>query len=643
MKNGNIRNLGDIEEKVHYNRLLQDVLNHKKGSLNFPDNKIKRLLSGINSDIVHGSIYVNRSVDDLDRTNIELKTKFFNKENISKFSSFKNSFSKLNAIKIAIPAVILGSVLLKKFISNKDNAQTEPPVQDNPAIAQVTQNNASQEENKPKENSNPAVEESKINKTKRQLSKVNKAIKSEDKIILDKSDKEYDSDYSNFNNQYFVSTIDERVAEENPKSNSLFDIFNNSSIKNLLNSCLTFFGLQQQSNNFAGGGGEYSGAGAEGSYTPISSEGATKFGKSPLANLIARGEGNYNSFNSGTVNGRIIHSGTKNLSDYTINQILASSSLPATDSRRIFAAGRYQVIAPTLRGAVKIMNLSGNEKFTPEMQDKILEGALLPKAVRNYIHGKSNDSQAAMIALAQQWRSFADPRTGATYGDRGARANKASITAAESLAALNATRAYISNNKIPDSHSSGNATDATGTNSVGVNTGNLKNIPSNLINIGKSSIVLGRNVNIRDMNPTFMSYFYGLVGDYYSQYKQKVPINSAFRSYQEQAILYKTKKPGQAARPGTSAHESGKAIDISSAVATKMDVTGLLGKYGFHRPVRGEAWHLENYNVPRNANAARLANRQQNINTQSKNSVAVKSVKSNSELAIAQHYRKKIR
>ena len=634
MKKINIHN-----EDIQYNKLLQEIKNHKTGNLNFPDNKVKRLLTGINTDIVNGSIYINRSIDDLNKTNTELKTKFFNKDNISKFQSFKNSFSASDAIKIVIPTVLLSTLIVNKFSSHNEPKKEEEEKQHKEIS---TKNNSSSQSTSLDKSSIDIVNNE---KTKNQISKLNKSIETEDKIILDKSDKEYDSDYSNFNNEYFVSSIDDRIAKENPKSNSLFDIFNNASIKNLLKSCLNFFGLQQQqqSNNFAGGGGEYSGAGVEGSYTPISSEGATKFGKSPLANLIARGEGNYNSFNSGTVNGRIIHSGTKNLSDYTINQILASSSLPATDSRRIFAAGRYQVITPTLKGAVKIMHLSGNEKFTPEMQDRILEGALLPKSVRDYIHGKSNDSKSAMIALAQQWRSFADPRTGATYGDKGARANKASITAAESLAALNATRAYILNNKIPDSHSSSGDVNNTGTESVNVNVENLKNIPSNLISIGKSSIVLGRNVNIKNMNPTFMNYFYGLVGDYYSRFKQKVPINSAFRSYQEQAILYKTKKPGQAARPGTSAHESGKAIDISSAVATKMDVSGLLKKYGFHRPVRGEAWHLENYNVPRNAKAAKLANSQQNINTQSKISTSVKPSKSNSELAIAQYYRKKVK
>ncbi len=53
------------------------------------------------------------------------------------------------------------------------------------------------------------------------------------------------------------------------------------------------------------------------------------------------------------------------------------------------------------------------------------------------------------------------------------------------------------------------------------------------------------------------------------------------------------KDPSKAAPPGKSAHGTGLAIDINSKEANELDSMGLLSKYGFGRPVKGEAWHLQ--------------------------------------------------
>lgn len=180
-------------------------------------------------------------------------------------------------------------------------------------------------------------------------------------------------------------------------------------------------------------------------------EGDTSLAGSPLGNLISRGEGDYNSYNSGTkgvAGGKIGHSGTKDLSSMTLNEIIASSETKnGNDKDRVFAAGRYQVITPTLKASMKKMGLTGDEKFTPELQDRIFQETLLPKSVKDYIGGKSDDVKGAQVDLAKVWRSFADPRTGKTYADAGAVANKASITAAESEKALMQTRSqFVLNN-----------------------------------------------------------------------------------------------------------------------------------------------------------------------------------------------------
>ena len=128
----------------------------------------------------------------------------------------------------------------------------------------------------------------------------------------------------------------------------------------------------------------------------------------------------------------------------TLDEIIKSSEeRDGNDKDRVFAAGRYQIITPTLKASMKKMGLKGDEKFTPELQDRIFKETLVPQSVNDYLSGKTTDKEKAQIDLAKVWRSFADPRTGKTYADSGAGANHASISAAESGKALDDTRAFL--------------------------------------------------------------------------------------------------------------------------------------------------------------------------------------------------------
>ena len=181
------------------------------------------------------------------------------------------------------------------------------------------------------------------------------------------------------------------------------------------------------------------------------------FAATPLGNLISRGEGDYNSYNAGTKgtgNGRVKHSGKKDLSSMTLDEIIKSSEeKDGNDKDRVFAAGRYQIITPTLKASMKKMGLKGDEKFTPELQDRIFKETLVPQSVNDYLSGKSEDKEKAQVDLAKVWRSFADPRTGKTYADSGAGANKASISAAESGKALDDTRAILAKESVKGTES----------------------------------------------------------------------------------------------------------------------------------------------------------------------------------------------
>lgn len=73
----------------------------------------------------------------------------------------------------------------------------------------------------------------------------------------------------------------------------------------------------------------------------------------------------------------------------------------------------------------------------------------------------------------------------------------------------------------------------------------------------------------------------------------RVTIVSGRRSYQEQARLYAKYQAGTgnlAARPGSSKHEQGLAVDFGGDVAL---AERLAPKYGLRQTVPGERWHFE--------------------------------------------------
>jgi hypothetical protein len=177
-----------------------------------------------------------------------------------------------------------------------------------------------------------------------------------------------------------------------------------------------------------------------------------------LAEALSLGEGNYESYNTGTrgvPHGRVGHSyltpprGT--VTGRTINEVLRTSSLPGTDTRRLFAVGRYQITRNTLRDAVSAMHLTGNERLTPELQDRIFAEYLVQRRAplaRFIFHGTGSVDDA-QYAAAQEWASVAVPQNyrtrhgrlsdgGTTFYDGGP-ANRASSRA------TGAVRRYLMN------------------------------------------------------------------------------------------------------------------------------------------------------------------------------------------------------
>jgi len=115
--------------------------------------------------------------------------------------------------------------------------------------------------------------------------------------------------------------------------------------------------------------------------------------------------------------------------------------------------------------------------------------------------------------------------------------------------------------------------------------------------IDQSSVsAANKNVDIQNLDPNVKENLLSMATEYKEEEGKPLPINSAYRSTAKQAELYR-KYPGKAARPGTSMHEKGLAIDINTTNVNELKSTGLLQKYGFHTPVKGETWHIEPTNI----------------------------------------------
>lgn len=141
-----------------------------------------------------------------------------------------------------------------------------------------------------------------------------------------------------------------------------------------------------------------------------------------LLDLMKKGESGargYNAYNRGTY-GKDTIGGREEIdfSELTVAEIQRRQSLPLGtpgnfSTERVFAIGKYQVIPDTLQAAVDHLGIQPDEKFTPQLQDKIFTGYLLvekQKAVYGYVTGDERYSlYNARRQMAFEWASFPDP------------------------------------------------------------------------------------------------------------------------------------------------------------------------------------------------------------------------------------------
>lgn len=115
--------------------------------------------------------------------------------------------------------------------------------------------------------------------------------------------------------------------------------------------------------------------------------------------------------NRGLVRGKNLGAFETDLSKMTINQILQRNTLKAGDKNRMNAVGKYQIIASTMKEAKKAMKLTGNEKFTQEMQERIFKEFLISKrkGLKDYLGGGKTSLEQAQYEASMEWASIPVP------------------------------------------------------------------------------------------------------------------------------------------------------------------------------------------------------------------------------------------
>ena len=160
----------------------------------------------------------------------------------------------------------------------------------------------------------------------------------------------------------------------------------------------------------------------------------------PLANLIAKGEGDWNAVNrgwAGDTPGGIQRLTGKTFENFTVGQVMDMQR------RWLYAVGRYQFVPRALRFAVAHSDVNRLHMFTPETQNKLFAALIIHKrpGIYRYIVGQHNSLNYALRELAKEWASveyFGYGRGRGYYNHVGG--NRAHVTWRQAAHVLNQVR-----------------------------------------------------------------------------------------------------------------------------------------------------------------------------------------------------------
>ncbi|QJX80809.1 transglycosylase SLT domain-containing protein [Priestia megaterium] len=140
-----------------------------------------------------------------------------------------------------------------------------------------------------------------------------------------------------------------------------------------------------------------------------------------------------------------------------------------------------------------------------------------------------------------------------------------------------------------------NNSEGSGRNHIGNVMANLQKTGLNKMDFDVNSndwlVTADSGVNLDKVNPELLKR----ISEVAKHYGKKITINSGYRTFEQQKVLYNAYKSGrssvQAAKPGNSRHNYGLAIDVDDWVQQLSEAD--LKQFGLHKPVSSENWHVE--------------------------------------------------
>ena len=147
---------------------------------------------------------------------------------------------------------------------------------------------------------------------------------------------------------------------------------------------------------------------------------------SQMLELIGKGE-------SGSDYNRVYGKAKRiDLTNMTINEVMAWQKHYTDNGSESSAAGKYQIIRKTMAATVREMGLSGNEKFDPAMQDRMAMHLLNKRGYEAVLQGRMSEGQFANN-VAKEWASLKGTNGRGAYDGDGLNAGK--ISASQTIGA----------------------------------------------------------------------------------------------------------------------------------------------------------------------------------------------------------------
>lgn len=144
--------------------------------------------------------------------------------------------------------------------------------------------------------------------------------------------------------------------------------------------------------------------------------------KKPLRDLIGKTEGTDkgDGYNETLAYGKFT-GGDVNLTGMTLNEVDALQTKMLQDPNNNWnssAVGRYQIVRTTMRGLRNDMGLTGNELFTPALQDRMADRLIDQRGYNKWQSGNMSTA-AFQNGLSKEWASLPKSSGGGSYAGQG--------------------------------------------------------------------------------------------------------------------------------------------------------------------------------------------------------------------------------